>query len=958
MLIFDIQAYNVVILISCIAFIDLITMLISRIILIVILFIRIIPGYNQCIGHPNDPYYFCGSISQNTIHLYLQKAASYGYVTEGIINEEMFNDEIGMLQYTNPKWLGRVAGEWQAGENDYQEFSNAVYVANRIHNEVDSSIILQAAIYEHIDKRISNTSDWRIMIPDSIFTIFCNTEYPGYTGYFEFNNIVYEGTEIPDMSKPETQMWFYYRAIQYINAGYESLHMGQFQIMNNRDSLNSGWYKMLTEIRNYAKNYARRKIVLIDCHFVSSQCQDLYFGLNDVPYLCKYKMLGDKTIISPTDTLLFDFISFTLLPDEFLEPVKELSNFYDGYDRLCLINYKDCTLLNKTYVGLEPQQFNNQITLPMLVEMDNGGTNIYDCEGFKTDETYSCNTDMDATLETPEYLTWGFGGESVWYSLQSPGYKHYFSWYAYDLIPTLNENCHVRLNLRMPITYSQAPWPGIIYSAIQDNESDAKMIEWIWNDSLYNLSSNQQIVSKKWVHGNSSMSKSKLKKLSINVDNDILDEIIGVFSDSIEVMNFNEDFSVETTTLISSPLLHTFSFDTLQSGLFPCKVNNDNKQDIILTSMYGILLAVSDIDAYFIVEVTIPQFLDYTNKYKLTKINTGDFNGDGFTDIVFVNDGGIWVALYDSESNSFTEWTLWYNGADSNINLNFLYLQIHTGNLDDDNLYDCTIFDSFGTHILSSNGISFQLTQQFPDHLAITGEAFSKIKYTADLNGDGKSEIIGLDEFGIKVAQINGAQFSLPSYWIYGISEIPDLGGYEFYNSAIITADINGDNKSDIFALGGENSNALLSSGYCFIDPLKLYNHDNLNFNVNNHDVLSGNFIFGTNDEIVIFNEFAVELISFNTSSPSYTIYNLSSIPEFNIYPNPTESYLAIEFSQLFSGMLDIYNLNGQCVYTSNRIVNTFYEEIRLPEILQNGVYILTITDLHNNRKSKKIILL
>ena len=34
---------------------------------------------------------------------------------------------------------------------------------------------------------------------------------------------------VPDLSKVETQMWFFYRAVMYMTIGCESIHFGQIE---------------------------------------------------------------------------------------------------------------------------------------------------------------------------------------------------------------------------------------------------------------------------------------------------------------------------------------------------------------------------------------------------------------------------------------------------------------------------------------------------------------------------------------------------------------------------------------------------------------------------------------------------------------------------------------------------------------------------------------------------------
>lgn len=40
---------------------------------------------------------------------------------------------------------------------------------------------------------------------------------------------------IPDLSRQEARLWFYYRATRYIDCGYEVLHMGQVYLYTAND---------------------------------------------------------------------------------------------------------------------------------------------------------------------------------------------------------------------------------------------------------------------------------------------------------------------------------------------------------------------------------------------------------------------------------------------------------------------------------------------------------------------------------------------------------------------------------------------------------------------------------------------------------------------------------------------------------------------------------------------------
>ena len=71
---------------------------------------------------------------------------------------------------------------------------------------------------------------------------------------------------IPDLSRTEARMWFYYRATQYIDAGYEALHMGQIHLYTANDRGMKKMAELIQMIRDYAKVHARRHKVLMDAH--------------------------------------------------------------------------------------------------------------------------------------------------------------------------------------------------------------------------------------------------------------------------------------------------------------------------------------------------------------------------------------------------------------------------------------------------------------------------------------------------------------------------------------------------------------------------------------------------------------------------------------------------------------------------------------------------------------------
>ncbi len=73
-------------------------------------------------------------------------------------------------------------------------------------------------------------------------------------------------SSVPDVTRLETQLWFYYLAGAYINLGCEALHLGQVRLMGMADPDLREWSRLIARIRTYAKTHARRHLVLLDAH--------------------------------------------------------------------------------------------------------------------------------------------------------------------------------------------------------------------------------------------------------------------------------------------------------------------------------------------------------------------------------------------------------------------------------------------------------------------------------------------------------------------------------------------------------------------------------------------------------------------------------------------------------------------------------------------------------------------
>jgi hypothetical protein len=211
-----------------------------------------------------------------------------------------------------------------------------------------------------------------------------------------------KGSHIPDISKEETQMFFYYRACNYIDMGIESLHMGQMNLigkgtialLGDNAGSSEAWTKVITLIREYAAKNARRHYVLINGHY------------------------PDQNLTSSVDgSMLVDFNAFILkMKPESGEKDHAVSE--NNPQKNVLVQRSD---LNTD--GISPSGWYNK-EYPYLLEFDNYG-------GLVGDNTKMANN-------------WGYDQIS-WIANQPDSYRRDFLKHAYETIEGFNSVSHVTL---------------------------------------------------------------------------------------------------------------------------------------------------------------------------------------------------------------------------------------------------------------------------------------------------------------------------------------------------------------------------------------------------------------------------------------------------------------------------------------------------------------------------------
>ncbi|RED75070.1 hypothetical protein [Cohnella phaseoli] len=343
---------------------------------------------------------FNGTISRDTLESYLSRAVT----AADLVNSTTLDDDLRMIGNIGAKFLGRASGVWLLEPDDDAHFRNSRTLAERVH-EVDPDIMLQTCIFEAVYSGVEN-----IEIPDWVFEAF---QLPVERRTFRYADMLFDSKPqgfvwdgdggIPNLNKLETQLWFYYRAVRYIDAGYEAIHMGQVHLYTAEDNGFKKTAALFRKIRDYARNHARRGIVLLDAHT---------HGVNI------------------NGTLLFDFHSMPYSRMPILDRTGEkLALVQEGFSE----------------GGVTPSGWTCD-TLPMLMELDNWGGKFF-------------GENDGIPYERRAWKEWWGYDQIAWFASQDSESRDQFLDYAFKWTAVNNLHAYLQMPIRRTLGNCQIPMP-------------------------------------------------------------------------------------------------------------------------------------------------------------------------------------------------------------------------------------------------------------------------------------------------------------------------------------------------------------------------------------------------------------------------------------------------------------------------------------------------------------------
>lgn len=293
---------------------------------------------------PAQDYHFDSTISRAVLENYLERSISFTELLHDDLTQPRNSrgvdprDNMRLLLDTGTKFVGRALMVWGREGNLTNFLKTARPYAAALH-KADPDIVLQAAAFEIVTRGVES-----LAVPAHVFAEFGQ---PATNRTFRYDDMLYldgrfvnhwgRSGSVPDMSRLETRMWFYYIVTSYIDAGIEAIHFGQVGLMDKNDRGHAGWLDLLARVRSYARQHARRHFLICDAHAPTGGFVE-------------------------DGKLLFDFHSFPLR-------IVEVTN--QPYQGVLRVGYSD-SMFKRSKGGITPSGWACE-HLPYLVEFDNFG---------------------------------------------------------------------------------------------------------------------------------------------------------------------------------------------------------------------------------------------------------------------------------------------------------------------------------------------------------------------------------------------------------------------------------------------------------------------------------------------------------------------------------------------------------------------------------------------------------
>lgn len=263
------------------------------------------------------------------------------------------------------------------------------------------------------------------------------------------------------------------------------------------------------------------------------------------------------------------------------------------------------------------------------------------------------------------------------------------------------------------------------------------------------------------------------------------------------------DIELATEEILSSPQPVVFA-----------DVTGDGAADIVRFSDEGVEVAVATDDGFGKPSLQIHQFggqQGWDNEGLSRHVL--DINDDGKADVVGFGQYGVMVATANEAGDGFDEPSMWSFDFGTNRGWGNQGIQVSLGDVTGDGMLDIVGFGQYGFFVATakSDGDGFNPISQWRYVEGWGSDDYQR--ELADVNGDGKVDIIGFGDQGVWVSLAGVEEFSAPQLWL---EEFGTEQGWSASRHHRTISDVNGDGLADIVGFGEDGTYVAISNGSGF----------------------------------------------------------------------------------------------------------------------------------------------
>ena len=243
-------------------------------------------------------------------------------------------------------------------------------------------------------------------------------------------------------------------------------------------------------------------------------------------------------------------------------------------------------------------------------------------------------------------------------------------------------------------------------------------------------------------------------------------------------------------------------------------MNGDGVADLVAFGDYGVDVTASMDDGFHGAERWISNFSYYNGGWRLARHEraVGDVDGDGRDDVVGFGTSGVLVAR--STGDGLQSLGYWSRDFDSDSGWDSVRHERRLADVNGDVRDDIVGFGSGGVEVALSNGRGFGPAQLWIRDFGYDRGGWRTDRHErllADVNGDGREDVVGFGSAGVLVSLSTGTGFQQAQLWVRDFGYY--AGGWRANLHERAVADVNGDGLADVVGFGTSGVLVSLSTG-------------------------------------------------------------------------------------------------------------------------------------------------